>query len=106
MHKESICDANAQIGIIWQHKRKIGKENIAMCGIIGYTGKKEATRELLQGLYALEYRGYDSSGVAVFDRNDPNQIIVKKKKGRISVSARRRCSPCILSSVLRLRILS
>ena len=51
-----------------------------MCGIIGYTGKKEATRELLQGLYALEYRGYDSSGVAVFDRNDPNQIIVKKKK--------------------------
>ena len=55
-----------------------------MCGIIGYTGKKEATRELLQGLYALEYRGYDSSGVAVFDRNDPNQIIVKKKKGRIS----------------------
>ena len=53
-----------------------------MCGIIGYIGKKEATAELLRGLYALEYRGYDSSGVGVFDKS--GEVVIKKKKGRIS----------------------
>lgn len=37
-----------------------------MCGITGYIGKKEATKIILEGLHALEYRGYDSAGVAVF----------------------------------------
>ena len=38
-----------------------------MCGLIGYTGRENAVTKLLDGLSALEYRGYDSAGVAVFD---------------------------------------
>jgi glucosamine--fructose-6-phosphate aminotransferase (isomerizing) len=36
-----------------------------MCGIVGYVGKSDATDFLLQGLYRLEYRGYDSAGVSL-----------------------------------------
>ena len=38
-----------------------------MCGIIGYVGKKAASPILLEGLRRLEYRGYDSAGVAILD---------------------------------------
>ena len=38
-----------------------------MCGIIGYVGSRQASEILLEGLHRLEYRGYDSAGVAVFD---------------------------------------
>ncbi len=41
-----------------------------MCGIIGYVGKKSASPILLEGLRRLEYRGYDSAGVAVLDHAD------------------------------------
>jgi len=51
-----------------------------MCGIIGYVGKKSATPILLEGLRRLEYRGYDSAGVAVLRGAD---LLVRKKKGRI-----------------------
>lgn len=51
-----------------------------MCGIIGYTGKKEVTPILLEGLSKLEYRGYDSAGVATIE-ND--KISIRKTKGRI-----------------------
>ena len=37
-----------------------------MCGIIGYSGKREAAEILLEGLRNLEYRGYDSAGIALF----------------------------------------
>lgn len=37
-----------------------------MCGIVGYSGAKNAVQVLLEGLSALEYRGYDSAGVSVF----------------------------------------
>lgn len=50
-----------------------------MCGIIGYTGKSEATPVLIDGLKRLEYRGYDSSGIAI--KND--KVVVIKEKGRI-----------------------
>jgi len=40
-----------------------------MCGIIGYCGNEEATNILVEGLSALEYRGYDSSGIAVFNKS-------------------------------------
>jgi glucosamine--fructose-6-phosphate aminotransferase (isomerizing) len=51
-----------------------------MCGIIGYIGKKSASPILLEGLRRLEYRGYDSAGVAVLDRAE---LLVRKKKGKI-----------------------
>jgi glucosamine--fructose-6-phosphate aminotransferase (isomerizing) len=38
-----------------------------MCGIIGYVGERDASLILLQGLHRLEYRGYDSAGIAVLD---------------------------------------
>ena len=40
-----------------------------MCGIIGYTGPKRADSVILGGLHALEYRGYDSAGIAFFEKN-------------------------------------
>jgi len=51
-----------------------------MCGIIGYVGRKTASPILLEGLRRLEYRGYDSAGLAVLDED---ALAVRKKKGRI-----------------------
>ncbi len=51
-----------------------------MCGIVGYIGDKEATGFLLEGLTKLEYRGYDSSGIAIFDGK---KIVVEKTVGRL-----------------------
>ena len=49
-----------------------------MCGIIGYTGKEQAAPKLLLGLKRLEYRGYDSAGIAVFS---DGKFSVCKRKG-------------------------
>ncbi len=54
-----------------------------MCGIVGYNGKKEAAPILLEGLTKLEYRGYDSAGIAVEDEN--NIVNVIKAKGRLDI---------------------
>ena len=51
-----------------------------MCGIIGYVGKKAASPILLEGLRRLEYRGYDSAGVAI---KDNGALLIRKKKGKI-----------------------
>jgi glucosamine--fructose-6-phosphate aminotransferase (isomerizing) len=51
-----------------------------MCGIIGYIGKKSAAPILLEGLRRLEYRGYDSAGVALADGG---QLVLRKKLGKI-----------------------
>jgi len=51
-----------------------------MCGIIGYVGKKAASPILLEGLRRLEYRGYDSAGVAI---EQDAKLVVRKKKGKI-----------------------
>jgi len=51
-----------------------------MCGIIGYIGKREANNILISGLERLEYRGYDSAGIAIIS---DNQIKINKVKGRV-----------------------
>lgn len=53
-----------------------------MCGIVGYIGKEEAAPILLDGLDKLEYRGYDSAGLAVFDGE---KIQITKARGRLKV---------------------
>lgn len=53
-----------------------------MCGIVGYIGSDQAAPILLDGLEKLEYRGYDSAGIAVYDGNE---IQIKKSKGRLKV---------------------
>ena len=55
-----------------------------MCGIVGYLGKRQATEVLVEGLSKLEYRGYDSAGVAV---NIGEELSVRKFKGRLQVLA-------------------
>ena len=52
-----------------------------MCGIVGYVGKNAAVPYLLEGLSLLEYRGYDSAGIAVLQ---DDKIDVIKTGGRIS----------------------
>ena len=52
-----------------------------MCGIVGYVGKRDCAEVLLDSLSKLEYRGYDSAGIAVFENNE---ISVMKSKGKIA----------------------
>ena len=54
-----------------------------MCGIVGYVGEQQAAPILLEGLSKLEYRGYDSAGIAV--RDDSAEISVVKAKGRLKI---------------------
>ena len=52
-----------------------------MCGIVGYVGHRDCTDVLVSALTKLEYRGYDSAGIAVFE---DGKIAVAKAKGRLS----------------------
>ena len=53
-----------------------------MCGIVGYTGPREAGPILIEGLRRLEYRGYDSAGIALVD--DAGELFVEKKAGKLA----------------------
>lgn len=55
-----------------------------MCGIIGYTGYSDARGVLIKGLKTLEYRGYDSAGIALYNKNK-NVADVIKCKGRVAL---------------------
>ncbi len=52
-----------------------------MCGIVGYTGPQSALTPLIEGLRRLEYRGYDSAGIAL---GTPGQLFIEKKAGKLS----------------------
>ncbi|MEW6377020.1 MAG: glutamine--fructose-6-phosphate transaminase (isomerizing) [Thermodesulfobacteriota bacterium] len=52
-----------------------------MCGIVGYIGSRETSKVLIDGLKRLEYRGYDSAGIAVFHRG---RIEIRRKEGKLS----------------------
>ncbi len=51
-----------------------------MCGIVGYSGEREAPGLLLEGLKRLEYRGYDSAGLAVIDNG---KVTIKRNEGKL-----------------------
>ena len=52
-----------------------------MCGIVGYIGSRETARVLMDGLKRLEYRGYDSAGIAVFHKG---KIEIRRKVGKLA----------------------
>ena len=54
-----------------------------MCGIVGFSGKKQAAPILLDGLSKLEYRVYDSAGIAV--RDGESEVEVIKEKGKLKL---------------------
>ena len=54
---------------------------IYMCGIVGYVGNRQASNLLVEGLSKLEYRGYDSAGIAVINNG---KVEIRKHKGRLS----------------------
>lgn len=60
-----------------------------MCGIIGYTGPRKTSKILLEGLRRLEYRGYDSAGIAVGRLNVEPRLQIIKSVGKIAELAKK-----------------
>ena len=68
---------NLHIFFLFLYKIRIKK----MCGIVAYIGSKQASPIVIKGLKRLEYRGYDSAGIAVLENNELN---IYKKKGKVA----------------------
>ena len=69
---------------------------MGMCGIVGYIGNKNASQVLIEGLKKLEYRGYDSAGIAIIDGDD---ILVRKCKGALKFLEQKIADETIKGSV-------
>jgi len=78
--KASLAPAAAAC---YNPKLVLKKEGESMCGIVGFVGSEQAAPILLDGLERLEYRGYDSAGIAVL--SEKHGLQVKKSKGRLKV---------------------
>ena len=78
-NKFSFCILLAYSYLCSEKRNRLNKKS--MCGIVGYIGKKEAYPILIKGLRRLEYRGYDSAGVALINNN--GALNVYKTKGKV-----------------------
>ena len=77
-------DSLGSVSLPTDHKAKLHEEEgLSMCGIIGYWGPEKPKDIILNGLRRLEYRGYDSAGVAIFDHGS---LKVSRSPGKLSVS--------------------
>ena len=65
----------------YDYIKNIIRRNYFMCGIVGYVGQRDCTDVLMQGLEKLEYRGYDSAGIAVFEKTGIKTV---KTKGKLA----------------------
>ena len=65
----------------YDYIKNIIRRNYFMCGIVGYIGQRDCTDVLMQGLEKLEYRGYDSAGIAVFEKTGIKTVKTKGKLG-------------------------
>ena len=65
----------------YDYIKNIIRRNYFMCGIVGYIGQRDCTDVLMQGLEKLEYRGYDSAGIAVFEKTGIKTV---KTKGKLA----------------------
>ncbi len=54
-----------------------------MCGIVGYVGKKSVVPVIIDGLRRLEYRGYDSAGIAVAGNGDHRELQIRRAEGKL-----------------------
>src|SRR5436305_11220461 len=68
---------------LWPDSGVLIKKTKAMCGIVGYVGKKRVVPVIIDGLRRLEYRGYDSAGIAVSGNGDGGNPQIPRAEGKL-----------------------